>query len=103
MALINCPECYLEVSDSSLRCPNCGIQLRKPKRGLFGKLVMWSLIGFNIIMPLLLIISLHRERTEAMSTAEEFGTFIAVAIFIGFWVFVNIILCLFALLTKPNQ
>jgi hypothetical protein len=27
MALIKCPECSKEVSDSALTCPNCGYQL----------------------------------------------------------------------------
>ncbi|WP_338423971.1 zinc-ribbon domain-containing protein, partial [Pantoea ananatis] len=30
MALVNCPECHKEVSDSALRCPSCARQLRKP-------------------------------------------------------------------------
>ncbi|MEZ2452489.1 zinc-ribbon domain-containing protein, partial [Raoultella planticola] len=28
MALVSCPECQKEVSDSALRCPSCGKQLR---------------------------------------------------------------------------
>jgi hypothetical protein len=31
MALINCPECNKEVSDTALTCPNCGYQLKKPQ------------------------------------------------------------------------
>jgi hypothetical protein len=30
MALINCPECNKEVSDTALTCPHCGYQLKKP-------------------------------------------------------------------------
>ncbi|EEU4976284.1 zinc ribbon domain-containing protein, partial [Escherichia coli] len=29
MALIKCPECQKEVSDSALYCPACGKQLQK--------------------------------------------------------------------------
>ena len=29
MALVNCPECNKEVSDSALSCPHCGFQLRE--------------------------------------------------------------------------
>jgi len=29
MALINCPECNKEVSDTALTCPHCGYQLRR--------------------------------------------------------------------------
>ncbi|MEC9377128.1 MAG: zinc-ribbon domain-containing protein, partial [Candidatus Neomarinimicrobiota bacterium] len=28
MPIINCPECSSEVSDSALKCPSCGVQLR---------------------------------------------------------------------------
>jgi len=31
MALIKCPECSREVSDTALTCPNCGYQLKKPQ------------------------------------------------------------------------
>ncbi len=31
MALINCPECNNQVSDTALICPHCGYQLRKPQ------------------------------------------------------------------------
>ena len=31
MALINCPECSREVSDTALACPHCGYQLKKPQ------------------------------------------------------------------------
>lgn len=33
MALIKCPECQKEVSDSALYCPACGKQLQKLKEG----------------------------------------------------------------------
>ena len=29
MALINCPECGKEISDSAITCPNCGVSLKK--------------------------------------------------------------------------
>jgi len=39
MPMIKCPECSSEVSDSALKCPSCGVQLRKLKRSLFGNIV----------------------------------------------------------------
>ena len=30
MALIECPECKKEISDSAASCPHCGYQLKKP-------------------------------------------------------------------------
>jgi endogenous inhibitor of DNA gyrase (YacG/DUF329 family) len=44
MAMISCPECQSDVSDAALKCPSCGVQLRKPKRTFFGKLVKYSFI-----------------------------------------------------------
>ena len=32
MALINCPECKKEVSDSALSCPHCGFQLKEKEK-----------------------------------------------------------------------
>lgn len=32
MALVSCPECLKEVSDSALRCPSCGKQLKKQSK-----------------------------------------------------------------------
>jgi len=39
MALINCPECKNEVSEKALKCTKCGMQLRKPSRTIFGKII----------------------------------------------------------------
>lgn len=49
MALIKCPECQKEVSDSALYCPACGKQIKKLKRSFFGKLIKWIFILFYII------------------------------------------------------
>jgi len=71
MPLINCPECSTEVSDTALKCPKCGVQLRKPKRGFFGKLVKWSFVGFNILMAIWLIGGMNSasEGMQALSGA----------------------------------
>jgi hypothetical protein len=73
MAMIKCPECSADVSDSALKCPSCGVQLRKPKRGFFGKLVKWGFIGFNILMAIWLVggMGAATERMQAMSEAEK--------------------------------
>ena len=39
MALINCPECKTEVSDTAFDCPKCAATLKKPTRTFFGKLI----------------------------------------------------------------
>lgn len=45
MALINCPECSHQVSDSALNCVQCGFQLRKTKKSTFNKVLRVSLSG----------------------------------------------------------
>jgi len=109
MALINCPECESEVSDTALKCPSCGVQLRKPTRGFFGKLFKWTFIGFNILMAFWLIggVGSATEGMEAMSEAERagatIGTGIGAALILGIWVIGDIILGLFVLLTRPKS
>lgn len=109
MALINCPECQQEVSDAALKCPKCGVQLRKLKRGFFGKLVKWSFIGFNIFMAIWLIsgLSASTEGFQQMSDAEQMGaavgTGLGAAMVIGIWVVGDFILGLFVLLTRPKS
>lgn len=108
MSLIKCPECSTEVSDTALKCPKCGVQLRKPKRGFFGKLFKWTFIGFNILMLIWLITGMNAatEGMEAMSEAEQtgaaIGTGIGAAMILGVWVFGDIILGLFVLFTKAK-
>ncbi|WP_432415633.1 zinc ribbon domain-containing protein [Chromohalobacter israelensis] len=109
MALINCPECQTEVSDTALKCAKCGVQLRKPKRGFFGKLIKWSFIGFNILMAVWLIggMGAATEGMDAMSEAERagatIGTGIGAAMILGLWVVGDIILGLFVLFTRPKS
>ncbi len=73
MAMINCPECNEEVSDSALKCPKCGYQINKPKRGIFGKIIKWSFILFNIIMLWWMIagVGASTEGMEAMGEAQK--------------------------------
>lgn len=110
MALINCPECSSEVSDSALKCPKCGVQLRKPTRGFFGKLFKYSFIFFNLLMGWWLIagMSAASKATLAASSGAEqagaaIGTGIGAAMIIGVWVFGDIILGLFVLFTRPKS
>ena len=108
MALINCPECSTQVSDSALKCPSCGVQLRKPKRGFWGKLVKWGFIIFNILMVFWLIsgIGAATEGMDVMSEAERagatIGTGIGVALILGIWLIGDVILGLFVLFTRPK-
>ena len=109
MALINCPECSAEVSDSALTCAKCGVQLRKPKRGIFGKLIKYTFILFNIFMGWWLVVGMQAaaKTVDATQSAAEhagaaIGTGLGAAMIIGLGVFGDIILGLFVLLTRPK-
>ena len=110
MALINCPECQTEVSDTALKCPKCGVQLRKLKRGFFGKLFKWGFIGFNILMVIWLFSywgSVGELANTAGSDAEKAGAAIGGTIgtgmLFGLWVLGDIILGLFVMFTRPKS
>lgn len=110
MALINCPECSSEVSDSAMKCPKCGVQLRKPTRGFFGKLFMWGFVGFNILMGWWLVAGVSaasKLTATAGSSAEQagaaIGTGIGAMMIIVIWGIGDIILGLFVLFTRPKS
>lgn len=109
MALIQCPECSTEVSDMALKCAKCGVQLRKPKRSVFGKIIKWTFVLFNIFMGWWLVAGMH-VATKTMETASRgaahagaaIGTGLGAAMIIGLWGFGDIILGLFVILTRPK-
>jgi hypothetical protein len=109
MALINCPECQTEVSDSALKCQKCGVQLRKPKRGFFGKVFKWLFILFNLFMAFWLFSGMGAatESMDALSGAEKtgaaIGTGIVAMLILGVWVIGDIILGIFVLFTRPRS
>lgn len=111
MALINCPECSTEVSDTALKCPKCGVQLRKAKRSIFGKIIKWIFIGFNILMTLWLIdgtCAVSKTVSNLPSSGVEqagaaIGTGIAAMMLFTIWVIGDIILGILTLLTRPKS
>jgi ssDNA-binding Zn-finger/Zn-ribbon topoisomerase 1 len=109
MALIQCPECQSEVSERALECPKCGVQLRRLKRGVFGKICKWAFIGFNLLMALWLFSywgSVGELTDSATSDAEmagaAVGATLGTGLLFGFWVMGDIILGLFVLFTRPK-
>lgn len=108
MAIITCPECSHNVSDSALKCPSCGTQLRKQKRGFFGKLFKWSFIGFNALMALWAVAGFNAATKDydALSGAEQagaaIGTGVGMAMVLVLWVLGAIILGMFVLFTRPK-
>ena len=110
MAMISCPECSSQVSESALKCPKCGYQLRKPKRGFFGKVFKFLFIAFNILMVLWLMAymgSVGEISNNAVTDAERAGTAIGgtigTGVLLSIWVFGDIILGMFVLFTRPKS
>ena len=106
MALINCPECSNEVSDTALKCPKCGVELRKPTRGFFGKMFLWMFILFNLLMGWWFIAGMSAASKfveTAGNGASQAGAAIGAAMIIGLWAFGDIILGLFVLFTRPKS
>lgn len=100
MAMIACPECTVEVSDAAKDCPKCGVQLRKTTRGMFGKIIKWAFILFNLLM--LAWVWTAGDMTSEMEGADAVGGAIGTGLIFGLWVFGDIILGLFVLLTRPK-
>jgi len=109
MALINCPECNTQVSDTAFKCTQCGFKLRKPKRGIFGKLFKWLFILFNILMAIWVFsafFSVGEVIDTANNGAEQAGAAIggtlAMGMLLSIWVIGDIILGLMVLFTKAK-
>ncbi|XEI31197.1 zinc ribbon domain-containing protein [Aeromonas veronii] len=108
MSLIKCPECSAEVSDAALKCPKCGAQIRKPKRGFFGKLFKWGFILFNLLMVFWLVSywgsvgDMMQGANDAEKAGGVIGTTIGTGMIFGIWGFGDLILGLFVLLTRPK-
>lgn len=109
MALIACPECSAHVSDGAMKCPSCGHQIKKLKRGFFGKIFKWFFIIFNVLMAWWMFAGMGAasEHVGVGSSAEQagaaIGTGIAFTMILGIWVFGDIILGLFVLFTRPKN
>lgn len=106
--LIACPACGKEVSKSARNCPSCGEQISKPKRGFFGKIIIWGFWIFNVLMIAWIWggVSGNVEEMATMDGAEQAGAAIGTAIggtiLVFIWLIGAIILGIMALLTRPK-
>jgi uncharacterized paraquat-inducible protein A len=110
MALVNCKECGVEVSDKALDCPKCGAKLRKPKRSVFGKIIKYTFIGFNILMLLWFIFgiggaaeSIESAGSDAEQVGAAIGTGLGAMMIIFIWVAGDVVLGLMTLLTRAKK
>ena len=108
MAFVRCTECQAEVSDQATKCAKCGYTIRKPRRSVFGKLVKWAFILFNVLMLLWLIAGMSAASSRPLPTSEAgkagaaIGTALGSGLIIALWVAGDIILGLFVLFTRPR-
>ncbi|GDY26403.1 MULTISPECIES: hypothetical protein [Agarivorans] len=107
--LINCPTCSKEIASTSHKCVGCGSLINKPKRSIFGKLIKWSFILFNIFMAWWMFAGMDAATTtmDSLEGAEAagaaIGTGIGAMLISGIWVIGDIILGLFVLFTRPKS
>ena len=110
MELTNCPECSTEISGSPLKCTKCGVQLRKPKRGFFGKLFKWVFIIYTVLLVIGLFahkIEIEMDKSAARSEQERISLAMEEGAGYGFilaaFLPIDIVLGLLVLLTWPRS
>jgi hypothetical protein len=105
--LIKCSACSSYASRRALNCPSCGAALRRPRRSLFGKMILGAFWLFNALMALAMSggISHNTHTIQLLSGAEKIGAKIGASLVTMInivWVFGIVILGLMALLTRPR-
>ena len=107
MALIKCPECGKEVSDSVYKCPNCGFMLKKPKRGIFGKIFYFTFMFVNVVFLLALvayaigIFNLDTKTADDVAAQTAAGA-IGIGTIIFSWVMFAVPFGILSYITRPK-
>lgn len=68
MALIKCPECEKDISDSAKKCPNCGYKIKKAKNKRF---ILLICVVFVIIITCAIGISIKISIDNKNAIAQE--------------------------------
>ena len=77
MALIECPECNKQVSETVKTCPHCGYKLNAKKAKHRNKVVTWSIVSVLIIfLAIGLSLYVSNERAEAIKAQAAFNDFL---------------------------
>lgn len=85
-------------------------QLQKPKRSVFGKIIKWTFIGFNILMAIWFVggmATASKGISEATNDAEQagavIGTGLGAMMIIFLWVAGAVVLGIMTLLTRSKR
>ncbi len=114
MALISCPECSHQVSNTAFKCPSCAVQLKKLKRSTFGKWVVFAFSAFNILMMVMTVWDLNLHMNQIISPdpsseayIEGFGKMCATGIdfaaIFGIWLAGDLFLGTLFVFTIPKS
>jgi len=103
MALIKCPECGKEVSDTSYKCPSCGFVIKEPKRSITGNIFKFLFVGFNGLMLLTIAMMFfgisQSEATENAGAVGALGTGVAITI----WIVIGLPLGVMSYITRAKS
>ncbi len=82
----------------------------KPKRSLFGKIIKWTFIGYNVLMLFWFISGLNiasdgitNSATDAEKAGATIGSGIGIMLIIFVWTAGTVILGIFTLLTRAKR
>lgn len=109
MPLVNCPECASEISSEAFKCPKCGKSLKTPKRSIFGKIMKWSFILFNVLMLIWLVTGMNRavdnigEINSVHDAGSAVGAGIGAVMLIVIWLLGDLFLGIFVVFTRPKN
>jgi primosomal protein N' len=107
--MLSCPACGHSVSSSAMSCPSCGSILRKAKRGIFGKIAIFTFWAFNAFMVFAIWTGSRAaiDSQDALTGAEKagavIGTGIGISLLLAIWLIGAVILGLMALLTRAKS
>ena len=68
MALIQCPECKKQVSDTAKTCPHCGYKLNAQQVKHRNKIILWIIVSL-LVIGLFVFISFEREKEKQAQEA----------------------------------
>lgn len=72
MALIKCPECEKEISDTIKKCPNCGYKIKKTSKKAIVAIIS-ALIVVLVGITTFVVISSNNKKMEAKQYEREYN------------------------------